>query len=46
MSATRASPLMMIMFSSFSVVEAFEKLAEPVTTTGSGPSGSLSKNLS
>ena len=33
------------MFSSLSVVEASLKLAEPVTTIGSSPSGSISRNF-
>ena len=45
MSATRWLPRITSMFSSLSLVEASLKFAEPVTTIGSLPSGSFSRNL-
>src|SRR5215475_10954160 len=45
MSATRVSPRMSSIFSSFCSSESGEKFAEPLHTSGSSDSGSISRNL-
>ena len=45
MSATRVFPRITSMFSSFTFVEGRLKFAEPLTTIGSLPSGSISMNF-